>query len=113
MYHVPFTTTDLCCRVRKSYRMDCAIVVNCKIPIFWSLSWVKAPTVYKNTLTRILAAQQCSLLRETDHAGRINERMRRSHRHPQGSESQTKQKSVSRLGIELQPERWQWRRCPQ
>ena len=25
--------------------------------------------------------------------------MRKSHRHPQGSESQTKQKSVSRLGI--------------
>ena len=30
----------------------------------------------------------------------VNERMRGSHRYPQGSESQTKQKSVSRLGIE-------------
>ena len=30
----------------------------------------------------------------------IIKRMRRSHRHPQGSESQTKQKSVSQLGIE-------------
>ena len=38
-------------------------------------------------------------MREKDNAARIKEKMRRSHRHPQGSESQMKEKSVSRLGI--------------
>ena len=70
----------------------------------WQLSWASRESGenFWNIIIIIiiLLLLLLLLLRETDHAGRINERMRGSHRHPQGSESQTNQKSVSRLGIE-------------